>query len=219
MPEHDRFSLRASRRVDIRPRSDSPTRRGSEAEIGAEADDPRWAFPYRRGMSTRSEYLEELAGIEPFRGLWRRDLMEVARSVDVVDVEPGTVVVEQGGRGHELFLIVEGSATVVDDGAPTGMLGPSDTIGEIAVIAGAPQPVTVTAASPMRLLVMGRRELLGLLKAVPALGQHLLHGMAQRLGNPAGARTVAPRVSQSEWGKKVADDPGATPEPRGALRP
>jgi CRP-like cAMP-binding protein len=165
-------------------------------------------------MRTQSEYLEDLAGIEPFRGLWRRELREVARSVDVLDVEAGTVIVERGGRGHELFLIVAGSATVVDTAGPSAMIGPSDTIGEVAVIAGAPQPATVTAASPMRLLVIGRRELLGLLKAVPSLGQHLLRGMAERLGKAERSPTVAPKVSQ-----EVANDPGATPEPRGALRP
>jgi CRP-like cAMP-binding protein len=165
-------------------------------------------------MTTKNEYLEELADIEPFRGLWRRQLVEVARSVDVLDVEAGTVVVERGGRGHELFLVVAGSATVADDAGPTAMLGPSDTIGEVAVIAGAPQPATVTAASQMRLLVMGRRELLGLLKAVPSLGQHLLRGMAERLGKAERGRNVAPGVSQ-----EVPDDPGTTPEPRGALRP
>lgn len=165
-------------------------------------------------MRTQSEYLEELAGIEPFRGLWRRELAEVARAVDVLDVDAGTVVVERGGRGHELFLIVEGSATVADGAGPSAMLGPSDTIGEVAVIAGAPQPATVTAASPMRLLVIGRRELLGLLKGIPALGQHLLRGMAERLGKAGDGRTVAPRASQ-----EVADDPGAASEPRGALRP
>ncbi|HUF85405.1 MAG TPA: hypothetical protein VMQ81_12530, partial [Acidimicrobiia bacterium] len=83
-------------------------------------------------MTTRSEYLEELAGIEPFRGLWRRELAEVARSVDVLDVDAGTVIVERGGRGHELFLIVAGSATVADDNGLIAMLGPSDTIGEVA---------------------------------------------------------------------------------------
>ncbi|MGQ0804292.1 MAG: Crp/Fnr family transcriptional regulator [Actinomycetota bacterium] len=164
-------------------------------------------------MRTQSEYLEELAGIEPFRGLWRRELAEVARSVDVLDVDAGTVIVEEGGRGHELFLIVEGSATVVDTDGPSAMIGPSDTIGEVAVIAGAPQPATVTAASSMRLLIIGRRELLGLLKAVPSLGQHLLRGMAERLGKANGSPTVAPKVSQ-----EVVNDPGQASEPRGALR-
>jgi len=82
------------------------------------------------------------------------------------------------------------------------MLGPTDTIGEVAVIAGAPQPATVTAASPLRLMVIGRRELLGLLKAVPSLGHHLLRGMAERLGKAGGTRNVAPRASETEMGKK-----------------
>jgi CRP-like cAMP-binding protein len=164
-------------------------------------------------MRTQSEYLEELAGIEPFRGLWRRELSAVARAVDMLDVDEGTVVVEKGGRGHELFLIVEGSAVADGDDGLTAVLGPSDTIGEVAVISGAPQPLTVTAASPLRLMVIGRRALLGLLKTVPTLGQHLLRGMAERLGNADARRTVAPRVSQ-----EVAHDPGQATEPRRPLR-
>jgi CRP-like cAMP-binding protein len=164
-------------------------------------------------MRTQSEYLDELAGIEPFRGLWRRDLSRVARAVELLDVDAGTVVVEKGGRGHELYLIVEGSAVADGDDGLTAMLGPSDTIGEVAVIAAAPQPLTVTAASPLRLMVIGRRELLGLLKTVPALSQHLLRSMAERLGKPLPARTVAPRVSQ-----EVAHDPGQATEPRRPLR-
>lgn len=170
-------------------------------------------------MRTQSEYLEELADLAPFRGLWRRELMHVARSVDLVEVEAGAVVVERGGRGHELLLIVEGSAAVADDAGPTAMLGPSDTIGEVAVIAGAPQPATVTAVSPLRLLVIGRRELLGLLKAVPSLGQHLLRGMAERLGKADPGRNVAPEVTPARGDGGGPDDPGAAPEPRGALRP
>ena len=89
-------------------------------------------------MRTQSEYLEELAGIEPLRGLWRRELSTVARAVDMLDVDEGTVVVEKGGRGHELFLIVEGSTVADGDDGLTAVLGPSDTIGEVAVISGAP---------------------------------------------------------------------------------
>ena len=168
-----------------------------------------------RTMRTQSEYLEELAGIEPFRGLWRRDLSAVAQAVDMLELDEGTVIVEQGARGHELFLIVEGSAAVADESGPTAMLGPSDTIGEVAVISGAPQPATVTAATPVRLMVIGRRELLGLLKTIPALGRHLLRGMAGKL---SGGRTVAPSVNQRDLGKKVSDDPGAATEPRRPLR-
>jgi len=51
-------------------------------------------------------------------------------------------------------------------------------------------------------MVIGRRELLGLLKAVPSLGHHLLRGMAERLGKAGGTRNVAPRASEPEMGKK-----------------
>jgi CRP/FNR family cyclic AMP-dependent transcriptional regulator len=128
----------------------------------------------------RTELLEELAGVPLFRGLWRRDLHRVAAAADVVDVDAGAVVVDQGDSGHELYVIVHGSATVLEDGRPAAMLGPGDTFGETGVFAGARHPATVVAADALRLAVLGRRATFGLLHVVPQIAPHLLRGMAVR---------------------------------------
>ncbi|HEX6312755.1 MAG TPA: cyclic nucleotide-binding domain-containing protein [Acidimicrobiia bacterium] len=130
----------------------------------------------------RNDFLDELAGVPLFAGLGRRDLQRVAATVDLVDVEAGTDLVRQGDTGHDLYVVVGGSATVVVDGRPAAMLARGDTFGETGVFAGARHPATVVAADALRLAVLGRRAVLGLVQAVPQVAPHLLRGMATRLG-------------------------------------
>lgn len=139
----------------------------------------------------RNEYLDELAGVPLFAGLWRRDLQRVAAAAELVDVEAGAQLVRQGDTGHDLYVIVRGSATVMEDGRPVAMLGPGDTFGETGVFAGAHNPATVVAADPLRLAVLGRRAVFALVHAVPQIAPHLLRGMAHRLGPAPAARTSA----------------------------
>ena len=139
----------------------------------------------------RTELLEELAGVPIFAGLWRRDLQRVAAAVEVVDVDPGAEVIRQSDNGHDLYVIVRGSATVVEDGRPAAMLGPGDTFGETGVFAGARHPATVLAADALRLAVLGRRQTFALLHVVPQVAPHLLRGMAARLGGRVDARVVS----------------------------
>jgi trk system potassium uptake protein len=176
---------------------------------------PRRRFRTVPRMSNRlrNEYLEELAAIPLLSGLWRRDLEAVARAADVVDVDAGTVILEQGTYGHHLFVVATGSATLVEDGRPAAMLGPGDTFGEAAVFTGAPHRVSVMAATRARVLILGRSELLPLLRAVPALAEKLLRVLARQAGKEGPVAGDAP-VGIVE----VDDDPGAAPEPRGSLR-
>jgi CRP-like cAMP-binding protein len=158
-------------------------------------------------MRTHRLYLEELAGVPLFEGCWRQDLELVAREVDIVDLADGAVVAAEGRTGHELYVVVAGAAAVSRSGRPVGMLGPGDWFGEGPALAGARHPATVTATGGLRLVVIGRRQLLGLVQAVPGLARRLLRGMAERLGKNDGAGTVA-----------GPDDPGEATEPRRPLR-
>ena len=165
-------------------------------------------------MKTQSEYLEQLAAIPLFEGCWRRDLELIARNVEVVDVEGGTVIVEEGTTGHQLYVVVQGAATVSRRGRPLGVIGAGDWFGESPALAGCRHPATVSAAGPTRLVVIGRREVLALAQAVPGLSRQLLRGMAERLGKDDCGGSV-PLGSTQE----VRDDPGKAPQPRGAVRP
>jgi CPA1 family monovalent cation:H+ antiporter len=71
-----------------------------------------------------------------------------------VGVPTGTVLIRQGQVGREAFVVAAGVAEVAVDGWPVAHVGAGEPLGEIALLEGGRRTATVTAATPMSLLVM-----------------------------------------------------------------
>jgi len=133
----------------------------------------------------RDEYLQQLARVPLFARCNRQQLNEIARVADEVTVQPGTALVKQGAIGVELFIIVEGSASVTRDGQNIATLGPGDFVGELAVLAhGRRRNATVTADAEVTVLVLTAAGLDQLLDDIPGLAKQLLHEVVSRLPDP-----------------------------------
>ena len=126
-------------------------------------------------------YLERLGALPMFSGCSKQELRDVARIVDELSVESGRVLMSQGDAGQEAFVIEEGTADVVRDGQLLATVGPGSYVGELALIDAGPRSATVTATSPMRVLVIGTREFSTLLDEVPGLARRVLVSTARRL--------------------------------------
>lgn len=129
----------------------------------------------------KGDYLDFFAQVPMFQALSKKDLAHVGRLAERLDIEDGRVLVKQGAPGHEFFIIEEGSAKVVRHNRKVATLGAGDFFGELALLDGAPRDATVTAESDMKVIVLGRREFLGLLDEVPGVSLKVMKGMAQRL--------------------------------------
>ena len=122
-----------------------------------------------------------LANVALFAGCNQKELAKVASLVDEVDLAAGTVIARQGRPGREFFVIAEGRVTVeMPDGA-TVPLGPGSFFGEMALLDGGPRVATVTAASPVVVLVVERRAFASLLREVPSVAEKMLAELARRL--------------------------------------
>jgi len=132
-------------------------------------------------MRRLDNYEARLANVPLFRACSKKDLREIARLADSDACRAGEVLVREGRRGSELYVIVEGRADVTRDGATVATLKPGDYFGELAVLRPAPRTATVTAATDMELLIVTARELAILVADVPLLARKLLTGMAGRL--------------------------------------
>jgi CRP/FNR family transcriptional regulator, cyclic AMP receptor protein len=132
-------------------------------------------------LRTSPQKIEVLKSIPLFQYLNKKQLAEVARHADEIEVEGGRVLAKEGARGHDLFVIVSGTATVTRHGEPLATLRPGDFIGEMSLLDGGLRSATVVAAEPMSLLVIGEREFLPLLHQLPEVSVKLLKAMAQRL--------------------------------------
>ena len=97
-----------------------------------------------------------LKSIPLFAGLGRHELDALGQCADVVDVDDGELLVEEGDFGHEFFAIEDGSAEVRHGEDLLATLGPGDFFGEQALSGDARRNATVVATSAMTAVVMTR---------------------------------------------------------------
>ena len=127
------------------------------------------------------EYLEHLRAVPLFANCAKSDLVAIAAAVDEIDVEAGRVIVTEGEVGKEAFVIVSGEAAVSRGGATVATIGPGAPFGEMALVDRSPRNATVTAVTPLRLLVLGQREFVGLMDGSPGFSRTILAALAARL--------------------------------------
>jgi CRP-like cAMP-binding protein len=129
----------------------------------------------------RDAWLNHLAQVPLFAECSKKQLQSVAAASIELNIDAGKVLVREGEAGHEAFVIMEGDATVTRKGETIATLGAGDVVGELAPLTGGSRTATVTADTPMELLVIGQREFAGLLEEVPGLAVRVLHNLAHRM--------------------------------------
>ena len=133
-------------------------------------------------MATHMDQKLELLKQTPLLAeLGRRELEEVGRLVDEIDVAAGKVLMRQGETGREFFVLVDGSVGIDRDGARVRDLGAGDFFGEIALLSEGPRTATATAETPTKLLVLGHREFHSLMSQYPSIQTSVLNALAARI--------------------------------------
>lgn len=93
----------------------------------------------------------------------------------------GKTLTEAGGSAREFFVIETGTATVAKGGEEIASLGPGDFFGEIGVLKTRPRTATVTATSPMHLVVLFAQNFTALEDQLAEVNKVVERVMAERL--------------------------------------
>jgi len=115
----------------------------------------------------------------------KRQLEAIASQADEIDIAEGRSLVEEGERGREFVVIIEGSADVIRKGRRINTLGSGDFVGEIALLLNTPRTATVTTTAPTRVLVLTDRAFRHVAQEMPSVHESLLKGLADRLQTDA----------------------------------
>jgi CRP/FNR family transcriptional regulator, cyclic AMP receptor protein len=115
-----------------------------------------------------------------FADLPNKQLERIATWTDEVDLPAGKHLIEQGAFAHEFFLITEGSAEVLHDGAHLADLGPGDFFGEIALVEHQRRTASVVATTPVRVVVMFAREFDAMEREMPEVAERIRQAMLER---------------------------------------
>ena len=125
--------------------------------------------------------IERIRGVPLFSHCSKKELEAIARIADEVPLDEGVEMTKQGARGHEFGIIVDGTASVTANGNQLATLGPGDFFGEIALVSDVPRTATVTATSPVRLLVITARDFRQLMRQSPDVQNKVLQALAHRV--------------------------------------
>ncbi len=147
--------------------------------------------------------LRSLQAVPWFQACTDAQLDDVARLAERLFIHAGEVLAKEGRIGRELFIILEGTATVTRNGRVINVLTGGNYFGEMAAIDPAPRSATVTATTDLDVLIIGPREL-DAMTEIPGFRNALLRGMSQRL-RAADDALAAQAEHTSSQGDTAAD--------------
>ena len=125
--------------------------------------------------------VEALKRIPLFADLSRKELAEVARITEDVEVPEGKVLCKEGELGREFFVIIEGEAEVTRRGKHVATDRGGDFFGEISLLENTPRMASVTAKTPLRFFVLTSHDFRHLLDDNPKVERKVLHALAKRV--------------------------------------
>ncbi|XP_076447504.1 cAMP-dependent protein kinase regulatory subunit isoform X4 [Babylonia areolata] len=140
------------------------------ATVKAKNDVKLWGIDrdsYRRilmGSTIRKRKIYEdfLSKVSILENLDKWERLTVADALEPVQFEDGEEIVKQGEPGEDFFIILEGSAAVLqrradnEESVEVGRLGTSDYFGEIALLLDRPRAATVVARGPLKCVKLDR---------------------------------------------------------------
>ena len=133
-------------------------------------------------MRLRKDAKVELISRVPlFAGCSKGELGKIASIADEVDLPEGKTLIREGAVGREFFVLLEGRAGISRKGRSVDTAEKGDFFGEVALVSDAPRNATVTALTPLRVLVITDRDFRHLLKDSPSIQLKVLQALAQRL--------------------------------------
>jgi CRP/FNR family cyclic AMP-dependent transcriptional regulator len=150
---------------------------------------------------------QRLGELELFAGAGRDLLATLAERSVVLDVGKGRELVSEGSEAREFVVILDGHAAVSVAGTPIAYLGAGSCFGEMSLIDGRRRTATVTAASPMQVIVFSREDFLALLAQEPSFCIRILTMVVGRL-----------RLANSQLAERAEAGPGSPSPGTGSAR-
>jgi CRP/FNR family cyclic AMP-dependent transcriptional regulator len=125
--------------------------------------------------------VETLKKVPLFAGLERRELEQIAGSMQERRFSAGSTVVQEGASGAGFFVVDEGEAEVTIGGEARRTIGPGHYFGEIALLTGSERTATITAKTEMLCYGMTPWEFRPLVESNSEIAWKLLTAMAEKL--------------------------------------
>jgi CRP/FNR family transcriptional regulator, cyclic AMP receptor protein len=135
--------------------------------------------------------VQALKRVPLFADLSKKELAQLAKVSEDLEVPAGDVLCREGDTGQEFFVIVDGKTAITSKGKPVAARGGGDFVGEIALLEDTKRTATVTAETPLRVFVLTRQDFRRLVDANRSVEQKVMRALARRVVELSGDPTVA----------------------------
>ena len=144
-----------------------------------------------RHLASGEDYWEEvheaLEGAEGLRpsaldGLDQEDAQRALEKSNIIECDPGDVVVKKGGVSRNLYVVLEGTLEVRDGERAVAVLSPGDVFGEMSFLLGRPRSMDVVAAVPdTRVLSLSESAIRSMIDEDPRSASIMLLNLSKML--------------------------------------
>ena len=126
-----------------------------------------------------------------FAELSKKELAELASHAEDLEVPEGQAIVREGETGHEFFVILDGEIDVTAGGKHVATRGGGDFVGEIALLEETKRTATVTAKTPLHVMVLTRQDFRRLVDDNPSVERKIMQALGRRVIELSQDPTVA----------------------------
>jgi CRP/FNR family transcriptional regulator, cyclic AMP receptor protein len=133
----------------------------------------------------RDSKVDLLKRVPLFSSCTKQEAQRLAAVADELDLPEGRTLTREGEPGREFFVLVDGTVDVVQHGEKIAELGAGDWLGEIALLTKGTRTATVTATTPVRVLVITDRAFRQVVEATPSIAVKVLERVGERLAHDA----------------------------------
>lgn len=124
-----------------------------------------------------------LKGSQLFSHFPGAELAGIASLAEVVHLESGEIVFEQGDHGNAFYMVVRGGIHITRGATELALLGPREGFGEMAILDHETRSATATAAEPTTVLRIDQDSFDRLIEQNPAVARGIYRVLTQRLRN------------------------------------
>jgi CRP-like cAMP-binding protein len=115
-----------------------------------------------------------------FAGLSRKECRALAQRADELDLAEGKTLVREGDWPYEFFSIEEGTVEVRRGEQLLGELGAGDFFGEMGLMADTRRNATVTATTPVKVVVMTAQAFRQTARELPEVADKIRAAIEER---------------------------------------
>lgn len=132
-------------------------------------------------MLRKNAKIELLKRVPLFAQCSRAELAQIALLSTELNLPAGRTLMKEGEPGKEFIVLAEGRAEVRRTGRRIRELSDGDFLGEISLVAEIPRTATVTALTPLTVLLVTARDFRTLMREVPSLQPKVIYALAMRM--------------------------------------